>query len=77
MKSFISLTQLVRAQLEPYQRATWFLVECMEREQIITLRAMAPMWMRSPAIFAISVAAPSRGLPWVFTAIRPKRRIRV
>ena len=49
MKSFISMTQLVRAQLEQYQRVTWFLVECMEREHIITLRAMAPIWMRSPA----------------------------
>src|SRR5436853_1679976 len=62
MKSFSSMTQLVRAQFEPYQRATWFLVECMEREHVMTLRAMAPMWMRSPAALNMrsTQAAPPR-----------------
>ena len=49
MKTFISMTQLVRAQLEQYQRVTWFLIECMEREHIIALQAMAPIWIRSLA----------------------------
>lgn len=49
MTSFISMTQLVRAQVEQYQRVTWFLIECMEREHILTLRALASTWTPCPA----------------------------
>jgi hypothetical protein len=43
----ISITELVRAQFEAYQRATWFIVECMEREHRLTLRALASTWTQS------------------------------
>ena len=47
MTSFISITQLMRAQVEAYQRATWFIIECMEREHRLTLRALASTWTQA------------------------------
>ena len=68
MTSFISITQLVRAQFEAYQRATWFLVECMEREHRLTLRALASTWTQSvrapdPPVRDTGVREPSGGAP--------------
>ena len=41
MMNPISITQLIRLQVEQYQRVAWFLVEWTEREQRVALRSLA------------------------------------
>jgi hypothetical protein len=38
--SFVSFTDVARAQFEAYSRVAWFLFECVEREHRITLKAV-------------------------------------
>ncbi|MGM9486025.1 hypothetical protein [Ideonella sp. YS5] len=41
MTTFISVTDLVRAQVEPYVHLSWFLYEAVEREHRLNLEALA------------------------------------
>lgn len=41
MTNFMSMTHVVRSQVEPYLRLTWFLIEAIEREQRLNLHAMS------------------------------------
>jgi hypothetical protein len=48
----LPLTHSLRSQIEAYQRVAWFVFECVEREHLLTLKALA-----APAV--------SPGLGWL------------
>lgn len=41
MTSFVSITDVLRSQVEPYQRLAWFLYEAAEREHRLNLEAFS------------------------------------
>ena len=41
MTSFVSITDVLRSQIEPYQRLAWFLYEAAEREHRLNLEALS------------------------------------
>ena len=86
MTRFISMIELMRSQVEPYQRLAWFLYEAAEREHRLNLEALAATpgafglaWMRiagdhSASTVAIALATAST-LAWFnpATHMRPER----
>jgi hypothetical protein len=58
MAPFTSVTELLRSQVEPYQRLVWFLYEAAEREHRLNLKALSDTpgallqaWARIPGTF--------------------------
>ena len=48
MKSgFIPLTDMVLAQVQPYQRVAWFIAGSIEREHRLNLEALTVYWLRA------------------------------
>ena len=52
MTRFMSVTDLMRSHVEPYQRLAWFLYEAVEREHRLNLHA----WAATPGAFVLAWA---------------------
>jgi hypothetical protein len=50
MTTFITITDLMRSHVEPYQRLMWFLYEAAEREHRLNLQA----WSATPAALVVA-----------------------
>ena len=68
---FLPVTHVFRTQLEAYQRAAWFVWECIERENLLTLRA----WSASMPAAAPSSAAVLH--PFALLLLGPHRSVRM
>ena len=65
MTNHLSLIQLVRTQIEQYQRVAWFLIEWAEREHRVMLRSVAAWAARRRSPARTSNARPSAvGFGW-------------
>jgi hypothetical protein len=58
MAPFISVTELLRLHVEPYQRLVWFLCEAAEREHRLNLKALS----ETPGAFVRAWIQMPRGL---------------
>ena len=75
MAPFTSMTELLRLNVEPYQRLVWFLCEAVEREHRLNLKALSDTpsaflqaWARMPGSVAPALLNP--GFPWALPAGR-------